>query len=1366
MKLWHRTWSVFLGFCCFAPTSGFATELVIPRVAQAPAIDGRLDDPAWAQALRLTDFTLPGSAQRPPKPIEARLCFDAQALYIAFVCDEPNPERIRAQATLENAGVWQDDCVEVWIRTTTSTLEFDQFIANTLGTRESLRRRQGQTGPWRPTWQVRVARGQRQWTVEMRIPFSDLDIPSPQPGDMIQIKLGREDHTAEEAGLSVWPPRSPYAGTEGFSPVYFERANLLPNPDMAEIDRGKPTHWSVGKGDAALFSSAKDGERQVIRFEAPGRYSTAQQDLKLMPNSRYRLAASVKGTAGVQIRARTSPRAGAASMPYTAEGKASAGYQPIEVNFPTDEKGDALIIIGGTEATGKGEVLVADLRVVREPSAETAGPAIAVEPGPAEPTAVEKVAVADCRALKGFIGTPVDGTTQSRNWDGSVWEYNQPSAGAGVGYAYRRNDGLHITLADKGGFQAIQIRGGARVKVYRDCTKYDDPTSGTLLAELPGGTNRSRVWLEKPVPTDRVSFFDLTDGRLADVSFFRVRRGLSGLGTPQRWQVDGPIDADALRHWRPIPLHAPDPTLPEIPEIKGGHDWLGERFLEADRRLLGLKPGGTESVAINAEKGQTLHLVSPPLGAELPLGALGLDFVARDAPLAFAASVQDPLNPRSELVGADFSLSKPGRCRVVLDFPDQIVPKGAVLWVSLKFDAPVKLADMAVELFPAEREKALPQALAYRKLLLKTYYCSLSEARPWNGWYRDEDVEKGLSTRWGPQLREMLMTLDQCRALGPKDDLLRQYDEWIWRGYRRKHKTWTAFEPKIDQVAGAPEWAVVARQAWLTAREVPRWWVENRMVPTGEFGGEVGDDTDMYGNYEDFPMFESDGVGAMVKEGAARLAELAEQDTMEAGLNRRTMDPLHAYEEGVNHESLIAWWNYGDPVYFERCMVAAKSTEALTVVTPKGHRHFKSQDCGAADLRMDRKLGTDGQAHPLMWRPTFEVAWYNRNPRALRNLTEWADGWLAHMEPGKYAAAVDVAAERVVETTDRPLYVGYGALGSAFLYLSSLTGETKYLEPFFEEFRKGERRTAPGLILPELIHRGVLPPLGDKLAEAAKGEGVSEWLVTGDKKPLIDALKADIAELQRFPAFYTTVEPFTDRVFLYAISNAAIAYTGGYATRNKFNHTHAVSWEGFSPSTDFAALVLKAKRDLLKVLVYNFADKPLAGRMRTWTLDHGEYQLRVGSDTTGKDTMDRAERDEKLEVLRATAIPLTLPPKAVTVVELRQTRRLDDEWLRADLALSPREIRVEGGVVRGTVHNIGSKPVGSFEVALVDDRGAVRSRKALGPLDAPLDLVPRRLAFELDGLPQGAKGWAVVVDPESKVPEIFRGNNRVELPAR
>jgi hypothetical protein len=191
-------------------------------------------------------------------------------------------------------------------------------------------------------------------------------------------------------------------------------------------------------------------------------------------------------------------------------------------------------------------------------------------------------------------------------------------------------------------------------------------------------------------------------------------------------------------------------------------------------------------------------------------------------------------------------------------------------------------------------------------------------------------------------------------------------------------------------------------------------------------------------------MFESDGVASRLRDAGARLAELAYETTMTEGVNRRTMDPLHAYEEGLNQDALMAFWHYGDPVYLERCMDSARSMEWLTWVTPKGHRHFRSQQIGATK-RDDPETDVDGHAHPLMWHPTFELVRYNGSPAALKWLREWGDGWLEHMRPGEYASSVKVDTEKVTASGKDPLPGGYGGQGSAFESLYWVTGDAKYL---------------------------------------------------------------------------------------------------------------------------------------------------------------------------------------------------------------------------------------------------------------------------------------------------------------------------------
>lgn len=1278
-----------------------AMTLLFPPLPFAPILDGKITEPTWKS---VNPFTLSG------KPaLQMRGCFDKNGLWFALEGKDV-PKNFRLTFTFRTTEVY--DCV-------------DKFTLSADG-RGHLQRLRLEPANLPSNWQARVAETNGEWSAEVFVPFTTLGLEDVKNGDVILLDM------SWQVGGKQFAKRLQ---------CYLGQMNLLLSPDLSDKSR-----WSFHGDDAPLYEPILEQGKRVIRVKSPERYSTMAQSLQLQPNSLYRLEADVKGSAIVYLRARTARRRGEPTEAYTVWTKPSSEYRHYSLCFPTGETGEALIIVGTTETSGRGDVFIRDLTVAREVQFESFGQRLEVRAN-GSPTVVEKVLVEDCRALRGFIIAPVDGRLDSIRWDGGIWEYNIPGAGAGVGYHYRNNDGLHITLADADGVDAILIRGGAKAKVYTDVKRYDDPSSGRLVAELVGLGRVERISFNTRIKSKRFSFFDVRDGLLADVTFLRVHRDakrLKELGEPIRWRVAETIQPPS-----------------EIAEQ------LQRQFGERDRKVFSIAPSGNPSEIIFAPK-QTVHFVSEPLPKETAMTALGLEAKVKSpgtiCPLTII--VHDPLDPRVELMRADLAILGWGRVHVVMDFPDQVLPERKRIWVSMSSLGNLTLQDTSIVMFTVPRERALSQALSFRKLMMRGLFAALSEARPWTGLYRGMDVEQWLKKQgaYEPHLRELFETIEQCKWLcgtvsvdgipTARDPLVRQYDEWVFRNY----KPLPPFIPTIDEIPGAPEWAVVVRQAWLTSRKVAEWWLDNRLVPTGEFGGEVGDDTDMYQNYADFPMFEDSEFVQRLKEAARKLMALAEQTTLEQGINKRTTDPLHAYEEGLNQESLLLWWDYGDPVAFERCLIATRSLQALTVITPKGHRHFKSQRLGAEDLSIDRPTDVDGHAHPLMLHPAFEVAWYSGNPTVMRFLREWADGWLEHMKPGEYATSVEVATEKVVATTDTPIYGGYGALGSAMAFMFWLTGDERYIEPFMSVWRRGVDRTSPGNLLPEMLHRGVLDKLDRKvLLKLVEGRGVAEWLVTGDKRPLVDALKRDIAELQRFWDMYTTAEPYTDRVFLYPLTNSAIACTGGYATRNKFNHTHAVSWEGFG--TDFATLVRLARPKRLKALVYNFSAKPLSGRMRVWTLEPGRYRVSVGIDSDGDDNIDKVLTTGEVEIQRAERLSLTLPPKQVVVIEAEQIASLPPLFPRPDLAISAQEIRVEGNSLVVPVHNIGSSDAPEATIVLSDRTGRRIIEAKVPPLKAPLDLQPKVYTLRLPLPPTALKPLQVIVDPKNLIAEIYEGNN-------
>jgi len=1332
-------WVEAISFCLISlvPVAASETfnEVVASRIVIPPVVDGDLDDACWKEASLVEEFTLPEGNAAPVEPMDLRICFDDSTLYCAFTCVEPYPRKLRLRYKEDSGDIWQDDCVELFLRARGGRLDYDQFIVNAAGARWSLRHLGGQSRVTPRDWEAAARIGEGEWTVEMALPLSAIGIAAVRQGHLVELKVGREDHTGEGTVLSTWPPGGSYGGGQGYGRLYLGDPNLLENPDLRERSGPVPEKWRITEGDEGLYEAGEESGERLVRITTPGRYSTLSQSLSLEPETSYLLLAQVRGDASIYLRARTVPGPDEPTVPHTAWFEPGAEWRPLTVPFATGPDGQTLVIIGSTKDSGKGAVEMRRLRLVQMGRLEVAGPAIPV-PADGERLVVSEVLVVDSRVVRGFVGTPFDGTQRSRGWNGRTWEYPMPGGGAGVGYAYRDNDGLHVRLADSLGFDAVQVRGGIRADLYAGVTDYREPGGAEKIHAFQGRALTSRVNFDEGVSAERVSFFDVGDGVMADVSFFRIGRGLPEDTFPlESWRVGEEIDA--------------------VEEVRA-------RFFDEDRRTFSLGSGRSDA-PLPLDPGEVVHLLSLSLEDDAPLAAVELSFKLENADRAgITAAVQDPIDSRLELTGVDVEIAGEGVVRLVLDFPDQIVPAGRPLWLTLESDRALELAGpdggaLEVILYGTTREIALRQALPYRKFLLKSFFACASEPRPWNRIGPRTDLEEWFRTEpMGDQVKEVFDTVDHCLWLEPDDGIARQYRLWLWRNRRGL----PPFEPHLEKTASdAPEWALWAREAWLAARKVPAWWLDHRLVPTGELGGLVGDDSDMYQNYVDFAFLESDGVAARLQDGAARLAELAELTTLTDGVNRRTMDPLHAYEEGINQEALMAVWHYGDPVYLERCMEAARSTAELTTVTSRGHRHFRSQDLGAA-TRDVTITDTDGHAHPLMWHPAFEVLWYNRNPRAEKLLRQWADGWLEHMRPGEYATSVEVATEKVVNITYRPLYGGYGALGSGFAFLAWITGDERYLGPFFEVYAKGSRSTSPGNLVTEFLHRYGAEKFGDALVDLLPSSGAAAAVATGDKQPLIEALKEDVAEMQRFPAMYTDSEPFTDRVFLYAISDAAIAYTGGHATRNKFNRSHAVSWSGFG--ADYAALVLKAAPERFKALLYNFREEAMEGEARFWSLVHGRYSVRMGVARDGDDVADRSLFEDTVEIVRGVPLSLELPAGKVVVVELILLEALDDLTRRPDLALSPLDMRFESGRVNGMVHNLGGAPA-ICELALVDPAGRIRQQVQLGRLEAPLDLKPRRAAFEL-GLPDGGgASWSLVVDPERTVDELYEGNNRVEL---
>ena len=142
-------------------------------VASAPKLDGDLSDPAWQQAAKTEDFQLLGGAGAATQRTIVHVCYTRSALYIAFECFEDQMDHLVAAQTADEAAVWQDDSVELFIAPYTVADEgkTHHFAVSVTGAKTHI---QGDYSLRDTHWRAAVRKLKDRWVAEIEIPYSVL----------------------------------------------------------------------------------------------------------------------------------------------------------------------------------------------------------------------------------------------------------------------------------------------------------------------------------------------------------------------------------------------------------------------------------------------------------------------------------------------------------------------------------------------------------------------------------------------------------------------------------------------------------------------------------------------------------------------------------------------------------------------------------------------------------------------------------------------------------------------------------------------------------------------------------------------------------------------------------------------------------------------------------------------------------------------------------------------------------------------------------------------------------------------------------------------------------------------------------------
>jgi hypothetical protein len=197
---------------CFLPWTAlsFPVESVnIPKFSKPPKIDGTLDNPLWEeQALKIEDFIqfAPKEKGAPTQKTVAYVGYDQKNLYIAFLCSDSEPEKIRASITNRD-NIIDDDWVAVFVDTFNEKRRAFSFIINPLGVQfDAIRTEEGGNDRMDESWDaVFYSDGKMDdggFTVEMAIPFKSIRFPDKE-NKVWNLFLGRS--VARSGEIVTWP---------------------------------------------------------------------------------------------------------------------------------------------------------------------------------------------------------------------------------------------------------------------------------------------------------------------------------------------------------------------------------------------------------------------------------------------------------------------------------------------------------------------------------------------------------------------------------------------------------------------------------------------------------------------------------------------------------------------------------------------------------------------------------------------------------------------------------------------------------------------------------------------------------------------------------------------------------------------------------------------------------------------------------------------------------------------------------------------------------------------------------------------------------------------------------------------------------
>lgn len=829
-------------------------------------------------------------------------------------------------------------------------------------------------------------------------------------------------------------------------------------------------------------------------------------------------------------------------------------------------------------------------------------------------------------------------------------------------------------------------------------------------------------------------------------------------------------------------------VVPDFDNLATLREFIDGRFPADERATVAALPRGasvrTRSPSVSANSKPIVHVLIPSSVGHPPAGKAltrswaygwenmydGLDGIAIDLPalplkathrgaIPLNIRIKDPLWPARDLMDVSVSV-KPNQARTLwLDVRDRILTDDS-FYITIASASPEfssqHLEGAEIRLVFKPRAQALVEHTTDRFNQVRDNWGFL--------------VEEHTTSQRQQLYRRAHRDISDLLRVDPDHHLGRLY--WNYMSYRSQSEVpFTQPELPAELQTEIPLWAFRQIEELKIVRQHINWWIDERQVEYGDFGGGISDDSDLV---QQWPALALMGVDPnKINQSMIALADAAYTNGMFTnGLSTIETDELHAYEEGINTNSALLLLNWGDPLATERLMETVDALHQVITVNPQGNLLFSSNWFGGKKIYRDGNWEWQKPYSFPILHPAIMLGEFNADPRSRNLVTGLADGYLAHAytaADGQWVLPNEIN-WRTGETRGGEMNNGSGSgdLPNIFWTAWHWTGDNNYLKPLDYRVARSGPAALSRLTDNFLDALGKRDTWGKTLAEnAAPGnefESFVAWENTGDKKYLEAHYAHAIQQKSQSLYFNTKGHWWSDRVEA-RHDLLQRARLGGIAlSRNRTYPGHRVSWRFDDPegAMQVALLMPRAQKHQFKVIAFNLSDQPQTASMTGWNISAGRWRVTTGIDSTGNDQVDKAQESNELHFEKTEAIEFTFPAKSTFVINMELLEEAAPVELRPDLGIGRGDVTLKGNQLSVRVHSLGHLDSPKGFAIVEDGRGQEITRARIPALAAPKDLQPKTAQLQLT-IPRGftLNGARVRVVLDGDMKEVTQHNNRV-----